>query len=249
MSEFNQDLIKEINLLRTNPKQYASKLTKYLNYFNDKFFCLPESNLQIQTEEGIEAFKEAIEFLNTQTELSPLNPCPELNQIAEEYISESIKNNSSELNDEEIEKIINKYGNYFGFFYRAIDFGGENPEMTVIDLIVSDGDSSRKQRETLFNSEINLIGVANCKHDIYRHCSGVITCSEFEINRKKNEQTEIKDKKIKEIKIRKPLVVTSVDKSEKIIVEDGDKKKETKIVKHMEDGSKQIAIIKEIFDD
>ena len=45
------------------------------------------------------------------------------------------------------------------------------------------------------------------------------------------------------------MEVVSVDKKENIVVEDGDKKKETTVTKVMGDGSKQIAIIKEIFDD
>ena len=252
MSDFNEELIKEINLLRKNPKEYANKISKYLKYFNEKIFCYPGNNIQIQTEEGVEAFKEAIDFLNEQKEKDPLIPSKGLFKIADEYLSRYLKPNTEELSDEDMEKIINKYGKYYGYFFRAIDFGGETPEMVVIDLIVSDGDSLRKQRESLLNNEIIKIGIANRKHEIYGHCSSIITCTEFENTLDKNDEEILikKEEKKEEIKIiRKPLAVTSIDKSEKIIVEDGDKKKETKITKVMEDGSKQIAIIKEIFDD
>ena len=246
MSDFNEELIKEVNLLRTNPKEYADKISRYLNYFNGKLFCLPESKAQIQTEEGIDAFKEAIDFLNNQPELEPLTPSKGLCRIAQDYISKYQKPDSSELTDEEMEKIISRFGSYYEYFYRALDFGGETPEMAIIDLIVSDGDPSRSQRESLLSPEIKKIGVANGKHDVYKHCSGIITCTEFE-----NTFDRKDDGFLKEVKIepKKPLAVASVDKSEKIIVEDGDKKKETKITKVMEDGSKQVAIIKENFDD
>ena len=46
-----------------------------------------------------------------------------------------------------------------------------------------------------------------------------------------------------------PPGVASINKTEKIIVENGDKKKVTRIIKEMEDGSKQIETIKEILEE
>jgi hypothetical protein len=260
MSDFNEDLIKEINLLRTNPKKYAEILLKYVDYFKEKLFLLPKSNIGFQTEEGVDAFKEAVEFLNSQNELEPLKSCKWLSNIAKDYIMKYQETNSTEISDDDMQKIINKYGEFGGQFYRAMDIGGETPELTIIDLIVSDGDPSRKQREVLLSNEIKMIGVANIEEKSYGHCSSIITCTEFEgtldkDNKKllkQNRQIIIDEKenkiKIGEEKIKK-LEVASVDKTEKILIEDGDKKKETKITKVMGDGSKQIAIIKEIFDD
>ncbi len=260
MSDFNENLIKEINLLRTNPKKYAEILVKYVEYFKEKLFSLPESNIGFQTEEGVDAFKEAVEFLNNQPKLEPLTSSKELCNIAEDYITKYQEKNSTEISDNDMEKIINKYGEFCGFFYRAMDIGGETPEIAIIDLLVSDGDPSRKQREVLLSNEIKIIGVANREEKTYGHCSSIITCTEFEgtLDKDKNKllkenpkiNTDEKEDLIKngEEKIKK-LEVASVDKTEKILIEDGDKKKETKVTKVMEDGSKQIAIIKEIFDD
>ena len=46
-----------------------------------------------------------------------------------------------------------------------------------------------------------------------------------------------------------PFGVASINKTEKIVVENGDKKKVTKIIKIMEDGSQQIETVKEILDE
>ena len=46
-----------------------------------------------------------------------------------------------------------------------------------------------------------------------------------------------------------PLGVASINKTEKIVVENGDKKKVTKIIKVMEDGSQRIETIKEILEE
>ena len=300
MSDFNEDLIIEINLLRTNPKKYAKTISKYMNYFRGKLLCLPESNAGIQTEEGVEAFKEAVDFLNKQPKIEPLKPSKGLCRIAEEFVSIYQKPDCADMANRDMEEIINKYGSFGGSFSRAMDFGGETPEMAIINLVVSDGDPSRGQRESLLSTEINRIGVANGKHDTYRHCSAIITCTEFEntydkdddgllteikpenINKKENVKEdeggrkEIKEnnltkkreekekrevKEIKEIKEEKvnmnkseekmqlPPGVASINKTEKIIIEDGDKKRVIKIIKIMEDGSKQIETVKEILED
>ena len=291
MSDFNEDLIMEINLLRTNPKKYAKTISKYMNYFKGNLLCLPDTNAGIQTEEGVEAFKEAVDFLNKQENLEPLKPSKGLCRIAEEFIAIYQKPDSGELANKDMEDIINKYGSFSGSFSRAMDFGGETAEMAIINLVVSDGDPSRGQRESLLSNEIKKVGVANGEHEVYRHCSAIITSAEFDntfdkdnnglliqnksknrksieknkndeeklinLNEKKDENKE--NEKINEGKTDKkkntngkedlPLGVASINKTEKIVVENGDKKKVTKIIKVMEDGSQRIETIKEILDE
>ena len=292
MSDFNEDLIMEINLLRTNPKKYAKTISKYMNYFKGNLLCLPDTNAGIQTEEGVEAFKEAVDFLNKQENLEPLKPSKGLCRIAEEFIAIYQKPDSGELANKDMEDIINKYGSFSGSFSRAMDFGGETAEMAIINLVVSDGDPSRGQRESLLSNEIKKVGVANGEHEVYRHCSAIITSTEFDNTFDKDDNgllTQSKPKNIKSIEKNKndeeklnnlnekkdenkenekinervktdkkkntngkedlPLGVASINKTEKIVVENGDKKKVTKIIKVMEDGSQRIETVKEILDE
>ena len=204
------------------------------------------------------------------------------------------------MTNRDMEEIINKYGSFGGSFSRAMDFGGETPEMAIINLVVSDGDPSRGQRESLLSTEINRIEVDNGKHDTYSHCYAIITYKKKKnkydkdddgllteikpenINKKENvkedeggrkeikennlskkreekekrevkERKEIKEEKINmnksEEKMQLPPGVASINKTEKIIIEDGDKKRVIKIIKIMEDGSKQIETVKEILEE
>ena len=52
--------------------------------------------------------------------------------------------------------------------------------MAMINLVVSDGDPSRGQRESLLSNEIKKVCVANEEHEVYRHCSAIITSAEFD---------------------------------------------------------------------
>ena len=88
-----------------------------------------------------------------------------------------------------MEEIIEKYGTFCGNFSRAIDFGGETPEQVLTNLIVSDGDPSRGQRESLLSTDLKSVGVANGKHDIYRHCTVIVSCTKFE-NTKDDDDSE-----------------------------------------------------------
>lgn len=293
MSDFNEELLGEINSLRTNPKKFAKTISKYIDYFKGKLLCLPGSNAGIQTEEGADAYIEARDYLLNHSRIEALKPSKGLCRIAEDFISAVQKPDSGDLESKDMEEIINKYGSFSGSFSRAMDFGGETPEQAVINLIVSDGDKSRGQRESLLSTEIKRIGVANGVHETYRHCTAIVTCTEFEntydaddnglleesLSKKntmkkedeqqvestqlENKQEPLKNKENeKKIYIKQPKKqqqneqkeeelpygVVSMDKTEKIVTENGAKKKITRIVKVMADGSKQVETMKEVID-
>ena len=290
MSDFNEELLGEINALRTNPKKYAKTIGKYISYFKENLLCLPGSNAGIQTEEGPDAYREAVDFLSKHSRIEALRPSKGLCRIAEEFV-QAVQNDSNDLESKDMEEIINKYGSFGGSFSRAMDFGGETPEQAVINLIVSDGDKSRGQRESLLSTEIKIIGVANGEHKAYRHCTAIVTCTEFENHvddddnglldeiPKKNDNNN-KGEKLKEKEVKSKIVppksrdnqdknynkyqrkeeqdengedlppgVASLNKTEKVVIENGVKKKVTKIIKIMEDGSKQIETAKEVMED
>ena len=76
--------------------------------------------------------------------------------------------------------------------------------MAIINLVVSDGDPSRGQRESLLSNEIKKVGVANGEHEVYRHCSAIITSTEFDNTFDKDDNgllTQSKPKNIKSIEI------------------------------------------------
>ena len=71
---FQEQLVKEINELRTNPKEYAKKLEKYAGYFKGKALHIPGTNVGVRTEEGAEAYKEAADFLSKAQPVPALEP-------------------------------------------------------------------------------------------------------------------------------------------------------------------------------
>ena len=178
-SNFNALLIKEINILRTNPKKYAEKVQNFTKYFKGKVLRIPGTNSGIRTEEGVDAYNEAVTFLNKQKSIDPLQPSKGMCKIAEDLLKEVQRREPGQLSTIDMESIISKYGTFNGNFSRAIDFGGETPEQVLINLLVSDGDPSRGQRDSLLSTDLKIVGVANGTHRTYKKCTVIVTCTKF----------------------------------------------------------------------
>jgi hypothetical protein len=177
-----EQLVNKINEFRTNPKGYAKKINEYVKYFKGKTLRIPGSNAGIRTEEGAEAYIEAAEFLANKDGVDPLEPSKGLARICEDFMAEAQKVDPNELGNIDLEEIIAKYGEFSGSLNRAMDFGGEDPEQVLINLIVCDGDSERGNRESLLSTELKRIGVATAKHPTYRYCTLIISCTKFDNN-------------------------------------------------------------------
>ena len=65
--KLNDEVFKEINNARQNPRSLVDDLLKMKKYFKGNEFRHPKLNYILQTEEGVEAINEAIEFLANKT--------------------------------------------------------------------------------------------------------------------------------------------------------------------------------------
>ena len=278
---FEEQLVNKINEFRTNPKGYAKKINEYVNYFKGKTLRIPGSNAGIRTEEGASAYIEAVDFLSKQDGVDPLEPSKGLGRICADFMAEAQKVDPDQIGDIDLEEIIAKYGSFSGSLNRAMDFGGEDPEQVLINLIVCDGDPNRGNRESLLSTDLKKVGVASAKHPTYRFCTLIISCTKFrnsydsedsgfispsyaKKNVRQNDEKEEKTIKPRKVVLKQqpkeeppeeeeedapPEGVVSETRTEKIVMEKGKKKRIIKIVRTMEDGSKQTETIKEAVED
>ena len=175
--DIEKNIIKEVNELRTNPKAYAEKIEKNKQYFKDKIYRHPEDKNGVKTQEGAEAYDEAIDFLkNKAVAVEALTPSKGLNKIALDLLAEYQKDVDAQI---DLDTIIGKHGNYEGAYRQVIQMGSQRAEQIIINLVVSDGDKTRGQRDALLQDNIKQVGVAFGKHDIYRHITVVTECTKF----------------------------------------------------------------------
>jgi len=178
MTEIEKDLLKEVNELRTNPKGYAEKIEKNKQYFKDKIYRHPDDKNKVRTEEGAEAYDEAIDFLkNKAVAVEALTPSKGLNKIAIDILTEYQKDIDAKL---DLDAIIGKHGTLQGAYKQVVQFGSSRPEQIIINLVVSDGDKTRGQRDALLMEDMKKVGVAYGTHETYRNLTVITECSKFE---------------------------------------------------------------------
>ena len=178
MTEIEKDLLKEVNELRTNPKGYAEKIEKNKQYFKDKIYRHPDDKHGVKTEEGAEAYDEAIDFLkNKAVAVEALIPSKGLNKIAIDILTEYQKDIDAKL---DLDAIIGKHGTLQGAYKQVVQFGSSRPEQIIINLVVSDGDKTRGQRDALLMEDMKKVGVAYGTHETYRNFTVITECSKFE---------------------------------------------------------------------
>jgi uncharacterized protein YkwD len=164
--EIANQVVKEINNVRTNPFNYVRKLQDCLKFFRGNVFSKPGEE-SMRTTEGSAAFEEAISFLKSRTALRGLNNDDILRNASKDHVldigSKGLTSHEGSDGSSVVERI-EKYGEWDGACCENIDFGMKLPEDIVISLIVDDGLPNRPQRSNLFSPEFKYIGVSSGPH-------------------------------------------------------------------------------------
>lgn len=244
-NEFIVNFIKELNLVRTNPISYANKLLEYESLFRDNILYL-RNHKPIMFREGFKIFREASNYLMRCIPMSPLIVNPSLTNI-----SNDIFNNKSL----KIEDAIEKYGQVVGEFSYVEDSGSSTYEALLLNLLIDDSDSNRPNRRNLLNKSHRAIGIYHNQnkdnHNEVIYSTSISFARRFYM---KNEEIgELSDENYdytggysnNKEKFELDKGILNEERIEKLIIEDGRKKKLVKITKTMDDGSVKTEIRKE----
>lgn len=158
-------LYNTINDIRKNPSKYQNILSQHLSYINslNNEFNLPNKP-KIILKEGVQAFKEAITFLETLKPMSSLRINFGLVMFAQYVLGDRLKNqNKMELNISN-EKF-KKYGSFdlleeIVFADTFLNYTDNYDEIVILNLLVCDGEPKRIFRNAIFSREYNEIGIA-----------------------------------------------------------------------------------------
>lgn len=287
----NEQILKEINLARTKPSEYAEKLLSYEKHFSGDILRFPGLK-PIKTMEGFKAFQETADFLKGTKPLNPIIFNSFLNQISNDVFSVVEKSSDAdEINSINIDDFISKYGQIAGQFSQAVDFGSATAELVISNLLVDEGDINKGNRHSIMNPKFTIAGISSGKHKTF-HNSTIICFARHFIptgeepenlsddcyeESPKDESKEVADKKIantsevneitdklkslnndkeqnpKYVYVKEskkndefdlPIGVERMEKHEKIITEDGIKRKLIKETRYMKDGTIETDIYK-----
>lgn len=177
----SQSIISEINKARTQPTIYSKKIENLLNNFDGNILKIPNRKNRLVTLEGVNSFKESIQFLNSQSPLNRLEPDLNLSKAAETIADQFSRTRElSSLNQVKISEIIKRYGSSAeGNIGISIDFGNDDVEMLIISLITDDGRKERKNRKTMFDYNYNKIGCSSKFSKFHKNVTVILYANDF----------------------------------------------------------------------
>jgi len=157
-------VMEHLNRVRTEPAAYAAHLRARLRgCYEGTTFAPPWQGGKVRTQEG-EAGLE-----NLCTHLESLKPLPELRLLAplvdaaHDYATELAEAPQGKAGSA-LEGRLAKYGTWSGVAGEALVYGTRQPEAIVVQLLMSDGDTSRRNRAFLMHESVKVAGFAMAEH-------------------------------------------------------------------------------------
>jgi uncharacterized protein YkwD len=164
-------VLDRINFARQHPREYAEQLRDFRRFFQGQLLYLPGDPNGIITNEGVDAVDEAIDFLERQRPLPPLDHGDLLELAARDHAGEqgpiAGRGHVSPDGASPGERVRRRGGGiYVG---EGISYGYNEADAVVRQFIVDDGVRDRGHRVLLFNGDFRYAGVGCGSHRQYGH--------------------------------------------------------------------------------
>ncbi len=170
LSDIEREIIVEINMLRTDPAQYAANFVEPLRkYYHGRLFERPRE-IAIQTTEGVRALDECIKELASTKAVGILSPKKGLALAARDQAKDQAKTGATGHTGSDRSTVsdrINRYGKWNLSAGENIDYGNGQARRIVLSFLIDDGVPSRGHRKNLMDGNFNFIGVAVGPHPTY----------------------------------------------------------------------------------
>ncbi len=170
LNELEQNVILELNKVRSNPKQYAEDYLEQLRTdFNGKLFTYQGQD-PVKSREGIHPLNECIQILKRTAPLPLLNPSEGLTKAASELVTDQQKHGGIghiTRNGSTPQKRIEKYGEWDICTAEDITYGSIEARQIVIFLLIDDGVPDRGHRKNILNACSRFAGVSYGGHPSY----------------------------------------------------------------------------------
>ncbi len=170
LSPLENSVVREINMARTSPKEYASLLEQRKKYYDKKTLHLP-GEIPLVTKEGVGAVVEAIRLLHSMKSIHPLIPSKGMSLGAKDHAIDQGSSGSAQHQGSDGSQPwdrVNRYGAWEKSIGENIFYGNGNARSIVMFLIIDDGVPGRGHRRNIFNPDFRVIGVACGHHVTYR---------------------------------------------------------------------------------
>lgn len=171
LTEFQKQVIFELNKVRSNPKHFAEEyMTDLRTYYEGNLFIYPGQD-PVKTKEGIAPLNECIRVLLKTKPAPVLQPAEGLAKAAAELVADQQKHGGIghiAHNGSTPQSRIEKYGDWDICSAEDISYGIFDAREIVMTLLIDDGVPNRGHRENILNPCFHFVGVDYGKHPDYR---------------------------------------------------------------------------------
>jgi uncharacterized protein YkwD len=167
---FRASILAENNRLRADPQSYIPFLQENMKYISEDKILRKPGKVAVQLREGVEAYKNAIKFLQRQKPLDTLTYDERLSNAALDFAnylgSTGIVTNLDKAGNNAGDRIEN-YCEWDKVCGESIDYGSQTAQEVFISLLIDDGIEEKSNRLNLFQDDFKYIGIGIAKHRDY----------------------------------------------------------------------------------
>ncbi len=162
LSPTEDEILREVNLARTRPQQYAAYLEARRAYYSGKNFQPPGRRVEV-TSEGASALDEAIRFLRAAAPLPALASEEGMCRGAKDHCKDIVssgKPGHRGSDGSSPEDRLNRYGSWSASVGETIAYQMPTARDAVICWLIDDGVANRGHRRAIFNPAHRMVGIA-----------------------------------------------------------------------------------------
>ena len=167
-----QEVLKEINLVRTRPAEYAAYLEQLRPYFKGKEYRRPGMP-GLLTQEGAQALDEAISFLRAARPAPALSPSQGMYSGARELVKEQAGTDTTGHRGADgsfCEQRTQLFGTWAAPIGENLNYSDDTARERVLTLLIDDGFANRAHRKRLLDASVRVAGIACGDHKLGAMC-------------------------------------------------------------------------------
>ena len=171
MTDFDKEVHKWQNEMRTNPKSFIPDLQAMLPRFNGNMYTRPGDPVLLATQEGAAAVQELIDFLGTASPLEPLEWDDNIAKASKDHINDMAASGATGHTGQDGSSPFDRMERYTkleGSSGENLSYGQDDPKGVIIQLAVDDGVQGRGHRKNIMNPAFVKHGCYTGDHSKYK---------------------------------------------------------------------------------